>query len=138
MVGTNQDEMPGSGGDGLPDILRGAGHLDFGLDGAASRGILLHWHDGSSLHVTLRLVRQRVCHEYQAMRATSRGRFIVVARDKGRHGVDELVTEGGAIGRRRNRISVSSDSVARRLSAARDRRRRSLTSSTMRAARAMR
>jgi hypothetical protein len=45
-------------------------------------------------------VWQRVCHEYQAMRAASRGRFIVVARDKGCYRSDEFITEGGAIGRR--------------------------------------
>ena len=43
---------------------------------------------------------QRVRHQYQAMRATARGRLIVVARDKGRDRVDELIAEGGAISRR--------------------------------------
>jgi hypothetical protein len=34
------------------------------------------------------------------MRATSRGGFVVIARDKGSYRVDKLVAEGGAIGRR--------------------------------------
>src|SRR5262249_58952907 len=31
----------------LPDLLRGAGDLDFDLDGTASGGFFLHAHDGS-------------------------------------------------------------------------------------------
>src|SRR5215204_7285705 len=48
----------------------------------------------------LRFIGQRVRHQYQAMRATSRGRLIVVARYKCRDRVDELITEGGAVSRR--------------------------------------
>jgi hypothetical protein len=38
-------------------------------------------------------------HDHQAVRAAAWCRLIVVAPDKGRHGLDELVAEGGTIGR---------------------------------------
>ena len=134
VVGTNQDEIPGPVAMACQTILRRAGHLDFGLDGTASRSIFLHWHGGSSVSDSCGsgcAMTTRRC-------AAAWCRLIVVAPDKGRHGLDELVAEGGAIGPGPKPISVSSDSVARRLSAACDRWSRSPTSLTMRAARAIR
>src|SRR5918995_1580121 len=51
------------------------------------------------LRCKLRLVRQGMRHDHQAVHAAAWGEFIVVTRNKLRHRLDELVAEGGAIGR---------------------------------------
>ena len=85
------------GRDGLPDFFRRAGNLDFDLDGTAAGGFFLHAHDGS---LGSRFLRQRVRHDYQAMRAAAGGGFIVILRNEFRDGLDEFVTESRPVRRR--------------------------------------
>src|SRR5262249_30008068 len=49
----------------------------------------------------LGFLRQRVCHEHQAMRAAAGGGFIVILRDEFCDGLGEFVGESRPIGRRR-------------------------------------
>ena len=85
VVGTNQDEMPG------PVAI--ACQTSSGVPGTSTSASTERRPEASFFtgmmappFSPMRLVRQRVRHDHQAMRAAARGRFIVVARDKGRHG----------------------------------------------------
>src|SRR5262249_55534620 len=119
----------------LPDFLRGAGDLDFDLDGTASGSFFLHAHDGSlgldfcgrGCATTTRRCARPPGPDSSWYFATS---FLMAS-------VSSLLKAARSVADRK-RISVSTARVARRLPVSFARRTRSPTSRTTRAPRAMR